>query len=281
MSENELMTQAHIDQYWKDGYAIIRNVFAEHELDELRTSMDRWKWVGQLLGRTWRKQNTVIWMAEDKSGKAIMRGMQWPSYHDAVMDRFRTDPRLLQILEPLIGTNIKQIINQLHWKTPGSRITWPLHRDVRSRKPDSAFRELYTSWVQTGIAVDPHLPQNGAMQIVPGSQHDIEHDPADDKIFNVPDYADDPRIKDMVLEPGDVAIWSAYTVHGGGFNTTAYQDRRFYINGFVKAENCDRGEWAWKEGRTQHLHGKPALIQFEAIDEQHDAFYSGREIIRD
>jgi len=280
------MTREHVEQYWEEGYTIIRNVLAEHEIEQIRTAMDKWKWMGQMLGRTWRRQNTVIWVNESQeSGEKIVRGMQWPSYHDAVMDHFRTHRRLLMILEPLIGNDIKQIINQVHWKKPGSRITWPMHRDVRSRKPDSAFFDLYPSWVQTGLAVDPHTRENGAMKVVPGSHKDIEHVPSDESIFNVPQYEQDPRIKDMVLEPGDVGIWSAYTVHGGGFNTTKAMDRRLYINGFVKADKCLRGEWAWKGGVTQHLHGQPALIQFDQVDEVRDAFYAGelgrKEIITD
>ncbi len=274
---NELMTQAHIDQYWEEGYTIIRNVLAPHEVAQLAQSCDRWKFVGELLGRTWRRQNTVIWVdqvpGEDGQTESIMRGMQWPSYHDAVMDHYRTDPRLLRILEPLLGSSIKQIINQLHWKKPGSKITWPLHRDVRSRMPIAAFCDLFTSWVQTGIAIDAHRAENGAMQVVPGSHRDIPHDPHNAAAYNVPQYQDDPRIRDMSLNPGDVALWSAYTVHGGGFNTTAFMDRRLYINGFIKADKCLRGEWAWRDGRTCHLHGRPALVQFDEIDDVTEGFY--------
>jgi len=282
------MIRKNVEQYWEEGYTVVREVFSPHEIEQLSAACDRWKFVGQLLGRTWRRQNTVIWIdREQKEDRAeeIVRGMQWPSYHDAVMDRYRTDPRLLMILEPLIGSDIKQVINQLHWKKPGSRITWPLHRDVRSRQPVEAFRDLYPSWVQTGIAIDPHRSENGAMKVVPGSHLDFERDPRDQSLYNVPHYEDDPRIRDMELNPGDVALWSAYTVHGGGYNTTEFQDRRLYINGFVKADKCDRGEWAWREGRTCHLHGKQALIQFDEVDTIAEAFYAGelnrRESISD
>ncbi len=282
---NDLMTEAHIRQYWEEGYTIVKGVFTEAELNEMRTATDRWKFMGQLLGRTWRKQNTVIWVDEDPNSGTTVRGMQWPSYHDAVMDKYRTDPRIRMILEPLIGDNIKQIINQVHWKRPGSRTSWPLHRDVRSRRPSRDFFDLYESWVQTGIAIDPHMKDNGAMQIVPGSHRDIEHDPDDEAVWQAPQYGDDPRIKDMVLEPGDVGLWSAYTVHGGGFNTTKYLDRRLYINGFVKADKCNRGEWAWKDGRTVHLYGEQALIQFDEVDEIRHAFYAAElkrsELVRD
>lgn len=282
---NDLMTEDHIRQFWDDGYTIVRNVFTESELDQLRTACDRWKFTGELLGRTWRKQNTVIWVDEDRAGDTTVRGMQWPSYHDAVMDKFRTDPRMLLMIEPLIGDSVKQIINQLHWKRPGSKTTWPLHRDVRSRQPSSAFTDLFTSWVQTGIAIDPHTDENGAMSIVPGSHRDVDHDPDDTSAWMGPQYADDARAHTMKLEPGDVGLWSAYTVHGGGFNTTKYLDRRLYINGFVKADKCSRGEWAWQEGRTCGLYGEQALVQFDEVDEIRHAFYAtelGRkETVRD
>lgn len=269
-----MITKANIEQYREEGYTTVKRVFREHEIAQMRQSMDRWRWLGTMLRRTWRWRNTILWINEDKaSGEPIVRGMQWPSYHDAVMDRFRTDPRLLAILKPLIGDNLKQIINQLHWKQPGSRITWPLHRDVRSRRPSSAFIDLYPSWVQTGIAIDPHRPENGAMKVVPGSHKDVAHEPDDERIWVVPQYADDPRIRDMVMDPGDVALWSAYTVHGGGFNTTDSLDRRLYINGFVKGDKCLRGEWVWRNGVTKHLHGEPALIQFDKVHELTEPHY--------
>ncbi|MDF3130250.1 phytanoyl-CoA dioxygenase family protein [Kiritimatiellaeota bacterium B1221] len=268
------MTAENVDQYWKDGYTVIKNVFAPHEVEQMKTACDRWKFTGELLGKTWRKKNTIIWVESSDPENVVVRGMQWPSYHDPVMDHYRTDPRLLMILEPLIGINIKQVINQVHWKKPGSKVSWPLHRDVRSRQPVDDFKDLFPSWVQCGIALDPHRAENGAMKVVPGSHMDYEHNPRNRDLYNVPEYANDDRIKDMVMNPGDVALWSAYTVHGGGFNTTEFMDRRLYINGFVKAENCERGEWAWREGRTCHLHGKQALIQFNEVDTIAEAFYA-------
>lgn len=273
------MKRDNVEQFWEEGYTIVRNVFQDHEIEQMSSALDRWKFTASLIGRTWRKQNTVIWVDnshQDGEGnpETIVRGMQWPTYYDAVLDHYRTDPRMLMIIEPILGINVKQIINQVHWKKPGSRITWPLHRDVRSRKPVSDFRDLFQSWVQTGIAIDPHRPENGAMKVVPGSHRDFEADPMNQDLYNVPHYSDDPRTRDVVLNPGDIALWNAYTVHGGGFNTTEFQDRRLYINGFVKADKCDRGEWAFRDGRTCHLHGKQALIRFNEADTFAEAFYA-------
>ncbi len=260
--------------YWNQGYLIIKNVFNEHEVAAMAAACDEWKKFGKLLGRTWRDRNTVIWVDKDEQNETMVRGMQWPSYHDHVMDSIRRDERLLALVEPLIGNHLKQIINQVHWKKPGSQTSWALHRDVRSRRPFEAFRDLATSYVQTGIAIDPHRVENGAMQVVPGSHKDCSNNQFDHEgVSFVPEYDDDPRKIDLIMDPGDVAFWTPFTVHGGGFNTTAGMDRRLYINGFVIAENCDRGELVWDHGHTVPLEGEQALIQCEHIHEYEHPVY--------
>ena len=64
----------------------------------------------------------------------------------------------------------KQIINQLHWKPPGAAAAeFAYHQDVRSRRPRTAYRNLPDSYVQTGIAIDPHHGANGGMRLYPRS----------------------------------------------------------------------------------------------------------------
>ena len=53
------------------------------------------------------------------------------------------------------------------------------------------------------------------------------------------------HLVDLVLDPGDVALWGPYTIHGSGLNKSAI-DRRFYVNGYISAQNCDIGEWAFR-----------------------------------
>ena len=48
--------------------------------------------------------------------------------------------------------------------------------------------------------------------------------------------------------PGDVLMFTSYTVHGSSPNTTD-RPRRSYINGFVRASACDVGRWAFLDGK--------------------------------
>jgi ectoine hydroxylase-related dioxygenase (phytanoyl-CoA dioxygenase family) len=236
---------------------------------------------------TFRHQNKVIWVEQADGIGKVVRGMQWPSYEDDVLDAVRTDPRMLQIVKPLIGGDLKQIINQLHWKTPGAKITWGLHRDVRSRTPKEAFRELATSYVQCGLAVDRHWAGNGAMKIMPGSNKMNPDDHQDhgggrtdtgETAYEKAGY-DTGKFIDVEMEAGDVALWTPFTIHGGGMNTTSDSYRRLYINGYVIAENCDRGEWVFCNGEPVKLDlNNQAMIQFEQIKERPEAHYPGRDV---
>ena len=77
---------------------------------------------------------------------------------------------------------------------------------------------------------------------------------------------------DLILEPGDVALWSPYLVHGSGTNRSEHK-RRFYINGYVRAEDCDRGEWAFRNGQPVPFEPEPALVHFEELRDRPEPHY--------
>jgi ectoine hydroxylase-related dioxygenase (phytanoyl-CoA dioxygenase family) len=77
---------------------------------------------------------------------------------------------------------------------------------------------------------------------------------------------------DLLLEPGDVALWSAFTLHASGTNRSDHA-RRLFINGYVRADACDRGEWAFRGGRSAPLPAQPSLVHYEALAERPEPHY--------
>jgi hypothetical protein len=77
---------------------------------------------------------------------------------------------------------------------------------------------------------------------------------------------------ELELEPGDLAVWSPYLVHGSGTNRSDHK-RRFYINGYVRASDCDRGEWAFRNGRPVPLGPRPVLVHYEELLERPGPHY--------
>ena len=273
--------QEHVAAFLNDGYAVIRGLFSSDEIAKIAAATDQLYAEGVGHGRSFRHGNLFYNVAESAAGEPLVRMVQWPSYHQPVLDRVRLDRRIAAILEPLIGPNLKQIINQVHWKAPGSIGDFAWHQDSRSRRPASAYRNLADSYVQTGLAIDPHGPESGGMRFIPRShlRGDLGMDcskkalgtPLQDEALKAVGLSAANAI-DLMLEPGDLALWSPYLVHGSGSNRSDHK-RRFYINGYVRAEDCDRGEWAFRGGRAVPLGPIPALVHYEELRERPEPHY--------
>ncbi|MEQ9639206.1 MAG: phytanoyl-CoA dioxygenase family protein [Alphaproteobacteria bacterium] len=268
------MGQEHVGEFRARGYAVVRGVFDAAEVAAMAAAFERIQGRALVLGRSWRHGNVHFRLADDAALGRIVRFAQWPGWIDETLEAVRRDPRLLDILQPLLGRDCKQIINQMHWKPPGAATAeFGFHQDSRSRRPREAYRDLAASYIQTGIAVDPHSADNGAMLMVPGSHKlgELPFDPKKPSMFESLDVAEltarglDPdAVEVLELAPGDVALWHVHTLHGSGLNRSAI-DRRFYLNGYVTAANCDRGEWAFRDGRPCPLAGEPALVHYEEL----------------
>jgi ectoine hydroxylase-related dioxygenase (phytanoyl-CoA dioxygenase family) len=271
----------YLDQYREAGYAVVRGVFGPDEIAALAAAFDRVREAALAHPKSFRHGNLLYRLADDANLGRIVRLVQWPSYADATFQRFRTDPRIADIIAPLIGRDVKQIINQLHWKPRGAAMAeFGYHQDIRFRRPREAYRDPASNYVQTGIAIDPHRAETGAMTVLPGSHRLAElsmsmNGAVMQTALDDGDLArlglDPARGTPLELEPGDVALWHLHLLHGSGPNKAA-PDRRFYINGYVRASACDRGEWAFRDGKPCAL-GAPVLVHYEELHARPEPHY--------
>ena len=207
-------TEAVLAHYHAQGYAVIRGVFRPEEVRKLSHACDRVHAKALSHAKSFRHQNVFFRLKEDPNLGQVVRFAQWPSYFDRVLDRFRKDPRMLDILRPLVGHDLKQIINQINWKRPGAaRVEFGYHQDIHFRRPKEAYRRPLSSYVQTAIAIDPHTKANGAMKIYPGSHRMgpldfansgrvMDRSACDDDLQAI--GLDPCKLVDLVLDPGDV-----------------------------------------------------------------------------
>jgi ectoine hydroxylase-related dioxygenase (phytanoyl-CoA dioxygenase family) len=267
--------------YDRDGYAIVRGLFSRDEIERIGAAADQLYAEGVRHGRSFRHGNLFYNVAAGERGEPLVRMVQWPSYHQPDLDRVRLDSCIAGLLEPMLGRDLKQIINQVHWKAPGSLGEFAWHQDSRSRRPASAYRNLADSYVQTGLAIDPHGPDSGGMRFIPRShaRGDLGMDCSRKALGTAMTGStldavglSDADAVDLVLDPGDLALWSPYLVHGSGANRSNHK-RRFYINGYVRAEDCDRGEWAFRDGSPVPLGPRPALVHYEELRERPGPHY--------
>jgi len=242
-------------QFFRDqGYLLQRAVFSAAEIDRLGQGYD---YITSLVERggiepqylTASGPEVHIHIQAPRGVHAAasvryLRKVQWPAMLHPAFEEIRNSPRFPALLEPLIGVSLKQFINQINFKMPGGEVSFPWHQDVR---PTPAFRQQETNYVQTIIAVDEASVANGCLHIIPES-HKLGDLKADRYAEGqIEEHVDVSKAIPLEVAPGDVVLFTPYTVHGSTPNTTK-RPRRSYINGFVRSVACDVGKWAFLDG---------------------------------
>lgn len=272
------------EQYREEGYALVRQFIDGEVLHQLKAETDRMYAEGLKHHATWRHGNLSFEVLPEKDfGKRYVIQAYWMSWISDFFEQFRRSSPYLTLLEPIIGPDIKQVAQQIHWKPPGATLTgYRFHQDLRFRVAREAYRDITESTVTTGLAVDPSTRANGCLQVVPGSHKRGYLGMSDegDTIMKGLTAEDELRAHGIApseivwleQEPGDLAIWGLLTVHGSLPNTSDH-DRAFALSSYVKADNSERGEWAFRGGQSIPLGPTPQLCKFEGLHDNPDPHY--------
>jgi len=258
-------------RYRQDGFVRIRAVFPRAEIDDLSRYFDEILVRGSGLRQT-TKEGLVEFRVVPIAGRPTLKFAKWASAAHEGLTRIRTSPRLLSIVQGLLGPDVVQITNQMHWKNPGDEVSFQMHQDCTFRKPDASYRNLHESFVQTGIAVDAATADNGCLQFVPGSHLERRallaggYEGAAADVVNAAVLRRFPPPVDLVMDPGDVVVWSPYVIHGSQPNRST-QSRRLYINGFGRAADCDHGARITVGGRVVPLRWGPET-RWDVVEER-------------
>jgi phytanoyl-CoA hydroxylase len=274
--------QSIVEQLRSEGFCIVRGFFAADDMRQIGAEAARMYQEGLRHHATYRDRNLLFEVLDDPHARRrVVLQAHWTAWISPYLERMRRDERYLRLLEPFLGRDIKQITHQIHWKPPGAKYTfYRYHQDARFRNP-AAMRNPLEGTVTTGLAIDRQTAANGALRIIPRSQVSgylglsedgsimTGHTP-DDELRRV---GLDPQAAVICeMEPGDLLLWTLYTVHGSAPNLSAH-DRCFMINSYVRAGDSDRGEWAFRDGVSTPLGAEPEICKYEQLRERPGPFY--------
>src|SRR4051812_18551226 len=102
-----IYSEDHIAEYHRNGFAIVRSVFNSAEVARLAEAFDRQYAAGLIHPRDFRHGNLMVRVGADPVLGKIVKMVQWPSYADPALAAIRADMRLFDLLEPLLGHDIK------------------------------------------------------------------------------------------------------------------------------------------------------------------------------
>ncbi|MFM9137117.1 MAG: phytanoyl-CoA dioxygenase family protein [Actinomycetota bacterium] len=276
-------------QFCADGYAIIRGFFDPQEAAELKAKSDELYAIGIQHPVTYRHGNLAYEILPEKHfGKRYLIQAYWFAWAARFYDELRSRYQYLDVLRPVLGDDIKQVTQQIHWKPPGARISgYRFHQDLMFREAKHAYEDVVRDTVTIGVAIDRATKDNGCLRVVPGS-HKLGYlglsDNGSGSIMKGLTLEDelvgvgiDPgSIVDVELEPGDAVIWGLLTVHGSLPNESN-NDRAFALSSYVRGDTSNRGEWAFRGGVPQLLGDAPQLCKNEKLFDNLEPHYDATE----
>jgi phytanoyl-CoA hydroxylase len=217
--------------YQEQGFLIVRDVVAAHEVDELLGHIEE--------------------LASGARPRVHMLHRELP-----IHERFLLHPRILDVVQALVGPDVLALQSMLFLKQPGAP-GQGFHQD--SFHIQTAPDTLIGAW----LALDRVDEENGCLWMTAGSNHEPVYPDGSEQarpgghrlLAGIPwiDGADDPdedrndlavvarryagREVAVELEPGDVAFFAGRTLHRSHANRSATRRRRSFVGHYCNARS--------------------------------------------
>ena len=145
-------------------------------------------------------------------------------HNDPILfEQYSKNPRLLDLMEGLLGPDLEVIHTMLINKPPGVDGRHPLHQDLLY------FPFRPADWiVGTSTALEEVTRDNGCLEVIPGSHKMdlMEHENPDWEhlnigYFGVKELEGEENRVHLEMDAGDIVLFHPQLVHGAGRNRTA------------------------------------------------------------
>lgn len=222
------------EEFQSKGHTTVAGVFGAAEMDAVVEDVGRWgeQFLADLAPdqRRWYVDGGV-------KAREVLRKLDNPHFHRASIERLARDPRLVGLVEQLIGKGVQVCFSQIFFKAPEGGGPKPAHQDNFYFGPRDTDA-LVTAW----IALDDATPENGCMSFGEGSQKKpvLPHFAPPGEPFNL-QIADSALAgMPMVAAPvpkGGVSFHHGGTVHQSGTNRSPRWRRACALH-YVRNDNA-------------------------------------------
>ncbi|MGI9597672.1 MAG: phytanoyl-CoA dioxygenase family protein [Acidimicrobiales bacterium] len=250
------LTEEQLDHYRRRGYAIVREAIDPGSLGRLTDAADAFADQARTL-----TGSTAVLELDDVAGAAVGHGLirriKSPHFHHKAFARSLAQPALLDIVQQLLGPDIRWHHTKLNAKQPkgSGHVEW--HTDW------GYYPHTNADLLEVAIAIDPTTEANGCLWVLPGSHLGPALDHTEDGRFVgavPPGSFDRSQIEALELEPGDISLHHVRLLHGSGPNRTD-QQRRLLLQGYAAADAwplmAQHQPNDWPEWDRRILRGRP------------------------
>jgi ectoine hydroxylase-related dioxygenase (phytanoyl-CoA dioxygenase family) len=247
----KILTQDQIDTYNRDGYIAVRGVYTPAEVRELQEVTEEFVQKSAEVS-----EHTEVFDIDIKAGHSAdnpkLRRIKNPHLHHDAYNRAMRNPKLLDIIEQLIGSDIRHHHTKLNNKAPGGGAQVEWHTDW------GFYPATNDDILEIGVAIDPMTVENGCLMVMPGSHKGPAYDHHEDGVFVGAVQMSDVDMESagqILLEEGDISIHHVRALHGSEPNMSA-NARRLLLMGYSAADAFPIGGYGdWETWQSYMLRG--------------------------
>lgn len=247
------LTDQQIADYRKNGFIGVNDIFSEDEVAQLVEVTE--KFVQQSAELTEHSEMFDLDFAAGHSPESPnFRRIKEPHVHHPVYEAAMRKEGLLDIIEQLIGPNIKLHHTKLNMKAPGGGAQVEWHTDW------GFYPATNDDILEIGLTFDDMEIENGCLMGIPGSHTWPALDHHQDGYFIGAVSEDDFDMEEAVpirLKAGGVSIHHVRTLHGSAPNISD-RPRRLLLMGYQAADAWPlTGVADWDKWTADILRGEP------------------------
>lgn len=250
------LTEAECQHYADQGYVVVRGLLGRDDVERYNARAREFA-LGRLPAGAERMVVKDVRVAKglvrpDDPEKGVWKYLN-PDRHDPLFAAYQKRPELLDIVEQLIGPDIKAFLMMFIYKPPGIDFVHPYHQDA------SYFNfQPHDAVVGTWVPMDRVGSDNGTMSVIRGSHRWPVLPHAAPKgelvnfgVFGIEGYDGHADEVALDMDPGDALFFHARLLHKTGANLSARQRRVITVH-FASA-------------RCQLTGGHHQAIRFELV----------------
>lgn len=219
--------------YRHHGHLTVNGLFAPNEMD--RAVDDIESWGATFLANLPEDQHS--WYVDGGvQGRNVLRKLDNPHKHREAIEALARDPRLVSLVESLIGPGVSVYFSQIFFKPPEGGGPKPAHQDNFYFGPADP-EALVTAW----LALDDSTLENGCLYFGDGTNLGpvYDHFAPDSEPYNLQLPAHILERQPMTPAPvrkGGVSFHHGNTFHASGSNASQHWRRACALH-FVRSDN--------------------------------------------
>ena len=223
------ISQDQINFYNEKGYLIVENVLSQDEIKELGSITDNF--VEKSKNITKHNEDFDIELGHSKENPKLRR-IKKPEKQHSIYEKTLKHPKILDVVEDLIGPNIRTLGGKLNMKAPGGGAQVEWHTDW------AFYPHTNDDILEVGIPLDDMEIENGCLMAIPGSHkwEAISHH--QDGVFVGAVSENDFNMQDavpFVLKAGSISLHHVRALHGSAPNMSN-RPRRLLLQGYLAAD---------------------------------------------